>query len=162
MIDSTDNTVTVCMDCIKGRCVREKCKYFHPPAHLQVRNAFFGCFSGILLKTVPIIPSQWVPISCGRMHGEEWPLLGWCANGHFFPWFSRALFEVKGVTRFCSFVGPHPRIYTIVWPRTWMWPDCWASASFSEGSGSTTASVLSSDGKSRTGPTHRLTKESVV
>jgi len=36
MIDVTDNTVTVCMDCIKGRCTREKCKYFHPPAHLQV------------------------------------------------------------------------------------------------------------------------------
>nr|XP_009862110.1 zinc finger protein isoform X2 [Ciona intestinalis] len=37
MIDVTDNTVTVCMDCIKGRCTREKCKYFHPPAHLQAK-----------------------------------------------------------------------------------------------------------------------------
>jgi len=37
MIDTTDNTVTVCMDCIKGRCTREKCKYFHPPAHLQAK-----------------------------------------------------------------------------------------------------------------------------
>uniref|UniRef100_A0A1A8JBL3 Muscleblind-like splicing regulator 2 n=1 Tax=Nothobranchius kuhntae TaxID=321403 RepID=A0A1A8JBL3_NOTKU len=37
MIDSTDNTVTVCMDYIKSRCSREKCKYFHPPAHLQVK-----------------------------------------------------------------------------------------------------------------------------
>ncbi|KAM9344098.1 muscleblind-like protein 2a isoform 2-T2 [Pholidichthys leucotaenia] len=37
MIDTTDNTVTVCMDFIKSRCSREKCKYFHPPAHLQAK-----------------------------------------------------------------------------------------------------------------------------
>ncbi|XP_062287465.1 muscleblind-like protein 2a isoform X2 [Scomber scombrus] len=37
VIDSTDNTVTVCMDYIKSRCTREKCKYFHPPAHLQAK-----------------------------------------------------------------------------------------------------------------------------
>ncbi|KAM7380491.1 hypothetical protein PAMP_003783 [Pampus punctatissimus] len=37
MIDSVDNTVTVCMDYIKSRCTREKCKYFHPPAHLQAK-----------------------------------------------------------------------------------------------------------------------------
>ncbi|XP_029936909.1 muscleblind-like protein 2 isoform X7 [Myripristis murdjan] len=37
MIDTSDNTVTVCMDYIKSRCSREKCKYFHPPAHLQAK-----------------------------------------------------------------------------------------------------------------------------
>ncbi|XP_028248869.1 muscleblind-like protein 2a isoform X6 [Parambassis ranga] len=37
MIDTTDNTVTVCMDYVKSRCSREKCKYFHPPAHLQAK-----------------------------------------------------------------------------------------------------------------------------
>nr|XP_020451419.1 muscleblind-like protein 1 isoform X1 [Monopterus albus] len=37
MIDTNDNTVTVCMDYIKGRCTREKCKYFHPPGHLQAK-----------------------------------------------------------------------------------------------------------------------------
>ncbi|KAM9850569.1 muscleblind-like protein 2a isoform 2-T2 [Aulostomus maculatus] len=37
MIDSVDNTVTVCMDYIKSRCSRDKCKYFHPPAHLQAK-----------------------------------------------------------------------------------------------------------------------------
>ncbi|XP_043926464.1 muscleblind-like protein 1 isoform X7 [Protopterus annectens] len=37
MIDNNDNTVTVCMDYIKGRCSRDKCKYFHPPAHLQAK-----------------------------------------------------------------------------------------------------------------------------
>ncbi|XP_016389361.1 muscleblind-like protein 1 isoform X2 [Sinocyclocheilus rhinocerous] len=37
MIDPSDNTVTVCMDFIKGRCSRDKCKYFHPPAHLQAK-----------------------------------------------------------------------------------------------------------------------------
>nr|XP_039250196.1 muscleblind-like protein 1 isoform X2 [Styela clava] len=37
MIEMTDNTVTVCMDCIKGRCTRDKCKYFHPPPHLQAK-----------------------------------------------------------------------------------------------------------------------------
>ncbi|XP_028292789.1 muscleblind-like protein 2a isoform X3 [Gouania willdenowi] len=37
MIDTTDNTVTVCMDYMKSRCSREKCKYFHPPAHLQAK-----------------------------------------------------------------------------------------------------------------------------
>ena len=36
-IDSSDNTVTVCMDHVKGRCSREKCKYFHPPLHLQAK-----------------------------------------------------------------------------------------------------------------------------
>ncbi|KAM3607275.1 uncharacterized protein V6R79_004948 [Siganus canaliculatus] len=37
MIDTVDNTVTVCMDYIKSRCSREKCKYFHPPLHLQAK-----------------------------------------------------------------------------------------------------------------------------
>ncbi|XP_057573450.1 muscleblind-like protein 3 isoform X2 [Hippopotamus amphibius kiboko] len=37
MIEASDNTVTICMDYIKGRCSRERCKYFHPPAHLQAR-----------------------------------------------------------------------------------------------------------------------------
>ncbi|XP_048887182.1 muscleblind-like protein 2 isoform X8 [Brienomyrus brachyistius] len=37
MIDTSDNTVTVCMDYIKSRCSREKCKYFHPPPHLQAK-----------------------------------------------------------------------------------------------------------------------------
>ncbi|XP_037676938.1 muscleblind-like protein 3 isoform X2 [Choloepus didactylus] len=37
MIEVNDNTVTICMDYIKGRCCREKCKYFHPPAHLQAK-----------------------------------------------------------------------------------------------------------------------------
>ncbi|XP_063135976.1 muscleblind-like protein 3 isoform X9 [Rattus norvegicus] len=37
MIEVTDNTVTICMDYIKGRCSREKCKYFHPPPHLQAK-----------------------------------------------------------------------------------------------------------------------------
>ncbi|XP_071483079.1 uncharacterized protein [Diadema antillarum] len=36
-IDTSDNTVTVCMDHVKGRCSREKCKYFHPPLHLQAK-----------------------------------------------------------------------------------------------------------------------------
>ncbi|XP_070539102.1 muscleblind-like protein 3 isoform X7 [Ptychodera flava] len=36
-IDTTENGVTVCMDYIKGRCSRDKCKYFHPPPHLQAR-----------------------------------------------------------------------------------------------------------------------------
>lgn len=37
MVDSSENSVIVCMDYIKGRCSRDKCKYFHPPAHLQAR-----------------------------------------------------------------------------------------------------------------------------
>ncbi|XP_075813274.1 muscleblind-like protein 3 isoform X5 [Microtus pennsylvanicus] len=37
MIEVSDNTVTICMDYIKGRCSREKCKYFHPPPHLQAK-----------------------------------------------------------------------------------------------------------------------------
>ncbi|XP_078693525.1 muscleblind-like protein 3 isoform X20 [Branchiostoma floridae x Branchiostoma belcheri] len=36
-VDTSDNCVTVCMDYIKGRCTREKCKYFHPPPHLQAK-----------------------------------------------------------------------------------------------------------------------------
>nr|XP_023653252.1 muscleblind-like protein 3 isoform X2 [Paramormyrops kingsleyae] len=34
---ASENFVVVCMDYIKGRCTRDKCKYFHPPAHLQAR-----------------------------------------------------------------------------------------------------------------------------
>ncbi|KAM7045803.1 muscleblind-like protein 3 isoform 4-T4 [Molossus nigricans] len=37
MVEANDNTVTICMDFIKGRCSRERCKYFHPPAHLQAK-----------------------------------------------------------------------------------------------------------------------------
>lgn len=37
MVDCSENSVIVCMDYIKGRCNRDKCKYFHPPAHLQAR-----------------------------------------------------------------------------------------------------------------------------
>uniref|UniRef100_A0A6Q2ZGJ5 C3H1-type domain-containing protein n=1 Tax=Esox lucius TaxID=8010 RepID=A0A6Q2ZGJ5_ESOLU len=37
MVDGSENSVIVCMDYIKGRCSRDKCKYFHPPAHLQAR-----------------------------------------------------------------------------------------------------------------------------
>uniref|UniRef100_UPI00358E94C2 muscleblind-like protein 1 isoform X4 n=1 Tax=Myxine glutinosa TaxID=7769 RepID=UPI00358E94C2 len=37
VVDSSDNTVTVCMDHMRGRCARDHCKYFHPPSHLQAR-----------------------------------------------------------------------------------------------------------------------------
>ncbi|XP_035290781.1 muscleblind-like protein 3 isoform X4 [Anguilla anguilla] len=37
MVDGSENSVIVCMDYIKGRCSRDKCKYFHPPAHLQAK-----------------------------------------------------------------------------------------------------------------------------
>lgn len=36
-VDQTDNTVTVCMDFIKGKCSRDSCRYFHPPPHLQAQ-----------------------------------------------------------------------------------------------------------------------------
>ena len=37
MIDESDNTVIVCMDFVKGKCHRDnKCKYYHPEAHLIV------------------------------------------------------------------------------------------------------------------------------
>jgi len=32
-----ENTVTACIDFIKGRCQREPCRYFHPPDHLAAR-----------------------------------------------------------------------------------------------------------------------------
>ncbi|ESP00250.1 hypothetical protein LOTGIDRAFT_141124 [Lottia gigantea] len=34
-IESADNHVTVCMDFVKGKCIRDSCRYFHPPSHLQ-------------------------------------------------------------------------------------------------------------------------------
>ncbi|TSP25410.1 Muscleblind-like protein 3 [Bagarius yarrelli] len=37
MVDGSENSVIVCMDYVKGRCSRDKCKYFHPPAHLQAK-----------------------------------------------------------------------------------------------------------------------------
>ncbi len=33
-VDASDNTVIVCMDFVKGKCLRESCRYFHPPPHL--------------------------------------------------------------------------------------------------------------------------------
>jgi muscleblind protein len=33
-VQVTDNMVVVCMDSLKGKCGRETCRYFHPPAHL--------------------------------------------------------------------------------------------------------------------------------
>ncbi|CAG5103710.1 Oidioi.mRNA.OKI2018_I69.chr1.g900.t1.cds [Oikopleura dioica] len=39
MIDTSDNTVIVCMDAVKGRCQRPLCKYFHPPSHLIMINS---------------------------------------------------------------------------------------------------------------------------
>ncbi|CAF3525566.1 unnamed protein product [Rotaria sp. Silwood1] len=30
----TDGLVIVCVDYVKGKCIRETCKYFHPPEHL--------------------------------------------------------------------------------------------------------------------------------
>ena len=36
-VESGDNTVTVCMDFLKGKCCRDACRYFHPPAHLQAQ-----------------------------------------------------------------------------------------------------------------------------
>ena len=37
MIHTHDNTVTVCMDSIKDRCTRERCKFFHPPPKLKMQ-----------------------------------------------------------------------------------------------------------------------------
>ncbi|CAB1336976.1 unnamed protein product, partial [Coregonus sp. 'balchen'] len=60
MLEGTENSVIVCMDYIKGRCSRDKCKYFHPPAHLQARikasqhqasqNTAVNAMLGICLK----------------------------------------------------------------------------------------------------------------
>ncbi|XP_050389207.1 muscleblind-like protein 3 isoform X2 [Patella vulgata] len=36
-IESADNHVTVCMDFVKGKCIRDSCRYFHPPSHLQTQ-----------------------------------------------------------------------------------------------------------------------------
>ncbi|XP_016389363.1 muscleblind-like protein 1 isoform X4 [Sinocyclocheilus rhinocerous] len=67
MIDPSDNTVTVCMDFIKGRCSRDKCKYFHPPAHLQakikaaqhqVNQATAAAAMGIPHSVMPPLPKR--------------------------------------------------------------------------------------------------------
>uniref|UniRef100_UPI00358E7E87 muscleblind-like protein 2a isoform X2 n=1 Tax=Myxine glutinosa TaxID=7769 RepID=UPI00358E7E87 len=36
-VEPGDNTVTVCMDHVKGRCSRDRCKYLHPPGQLLAR-----------------------------------------------------------------------------------------------------------------------------
>lgn len=45
--DRNQKRITVCMDFVKGRCIRETCRYFHPPEHLKQK-----------LKTVRISQSQ--------------------------------------------------------------------------------------------------------
>ena len=58
MIDESDNTVIVCMDFVKGKCHRDnKCKYYHPEAHLIVSlispptHLYFLEEVGVLAKT---------------------------------------------------------------------------------------------------------------
>lgn len=65
MVDTNDNSVTVCMDYIKGRCMREKCKYFHPPAHLQAK-----------IKAAQLKPTRprWPPRQ-PRPRPQSWPSL---------------------------------------------------------------------------------------
>lgn len=73
MIDPTDNTVTVCMDCIKGRCTREKCKYFHPPAHLQakIKAALNPAAASLISSLTPTISSHHgVMLSNGNTLGQ--------------------------------------------------------------------------------------------
>ena len=36
-IDAAANSVTVCMDYVKGKCARDLCRYYHPAPHLQAQ-----------------------------------------------------------------------------------------------------------------------------
>lgn len=84
MIDTNDNTVTVCMDYIKGRCMREKCKYFHPPAHLQAKikaaqhqanQAAVAAQAAAAAATV-MVSGAHLPRTFLRCSGLKPPLLG--------------------------------------------------------------------------------------
>jgi len=50
-VEIIDNTVEVCKNFLRGRCVREDCKYFHPPDHMLAQEQQ-------LLKMSERIPQQ--------------------------------------------------------------------------------------------------------
>lgn len=73
MIDVNDNTVRICMDYIKGRCSREKCKYFHPPAHLQAKlkaahHQMNHAAPPMALTNLQVPPPAFIP-AVPMMHG---------------------------------------------------------------------------------------------
>ena len=62
----TDGLVTVCVDYVKGKCMRETCKYFHPPEHLvaqlkaakaQTATTTTQVFSNPAVNTIQYSPS---------------------------------------------------------------------------------------------------------
>lgn len=59
-----DGCVTVCMDAVKGRCVRDPCRYFHPPLHLQAhlkaqaRGAVRQATGCTLASPLPLVCSR--------------------------------------------------------------------------------------------------------
>lgn len=120
MIDTNDNTVTVCMDYIKGRCMREKCKYFHPPAHLQAKikaaqhqanQAAVAAQAAAAAATVMVsAPAAPAPL---RLPGRGWCLrVGRsCASG---SWETRLPFPL--LRCLSSVVIPHPFLFCSVLP----------------------------------------------
>ncbi|XP_059535372.1 muscleblind-like protein 3 isoform X9 [Myotis daubentonii] len=74
MIEASDNTVTICMDYIKGRCSREKCKYFHPPTHLQAKlkaahhQMNHSAATGMALTNLQLPQPAFIP-TVPMMHG---------------------------------------------------------------------------------------------
>uniref|UniRef100_A0A8C2PYB6 Muscleblind like splicing regulator 2 n=1 Tax=Cyprinus carpio TaxID=7962 RepID=A0A8C2PYB6_CYPCA len=65
VIDSADNTVTVCMDHVRGNCNRDKCKYFHPTAHqhlqLQTRQTLSPAATATVRAiTLPVKVTAWI------------------------------------------------------------------------------------------------------
>ncbi|MEQ2183634.1 Muscleblind-like protein 3 [Goodea atripinnis] len=62
MVDCSENSVIVCMDYIKGRCSRDKCKYFHPPAHLQARIKASQHQASQNTASAPLVSSSQDPI----------------------------------------------------------------------------------------------------
>lgn len=47
-----DGKVTCCYDFLKDRCYRERCKYFHPPAHIKERLVTAGKQYGAMMSNL--------------------------------------------------------------------------------------------------------------
>eukprot|EP00731_Ephydatia_muelleri_P030251 Em0021g774a len=53
-----DGRVTCCYDFLKDRCMREKCRYFHPPAHIKDRLVMAGKHFGMMMSAYPSMAFQ--------------------------------------------------------------------------------------------------------
>ncbi|CAF2601090.1 unnamed protein product [Rotaria sp. Silwood2] len=68
----TDGLVIVCVDYVKGKCIRETCKYFHPPEHLVAQlkavKAQSAAVAAQFFSNAPTTAIQYSPSTLQFVH----------------------------------------------------------------------------------------------